>query len=94
MIELCQSVQILSFDIIFKLGTHPLMSEGDIATMLGPQRLERLTALGTTLQQQTTLKPPAQRHITISPPPKEGDGTASTAGPIQTTTCPDKSKSG
>jgi len=70
MIELCQSVQTLSFDIIFGLGTHPVMSDGDIATMIGPQRLERLAALGTTLQQQTTLKPLAQRHITIPPPPK------------------------
>jgi len=44
MIELCQSVQTLSFDIIFGLGTHPVMSDGDIATMIGPQRLERLAA--------------------------------------------------
>ena len=94
MIELCQSVHNLSFDIIFGLGTHPLMSDGDIATMLGPERLERLAALGTTLQQQTTLKPLAQRHITIPPPPKVLDGTAATAAPNQTTTCQDKSESG
>ena len=94
MIELCQSVQTLSFDIIFGLGTHPLMSAGDITTMLGPQRLERLAGLGTTLQQQTTLKPLAQRHITIPPPPKILDGTAATAAPKQTTTCQDNGESG
>jgi hypothetical protein len=94
MIELCQSVQTLSFDIIFGLGTHPLMSAGDITTMLGPQRLERLAGLGTTLQQQTTLKPLAQRHITITPPPKILDGTAATAAPKQTTTCQDNGESG
>jgi hypothetical protein len=94
MIELCQSVQTLSFDIIFGLGTHPLMSAGDITTMLGPQRLERLAGLGTTLQQQTTLKPLAQRHISIPPPPKILDGTAATAAPKQPTTCQDNGESG
>jgi len=94
MIELCQSVQTLSFDIIFGLGTHPLMSAGDITTMLGPQRLERLAGLGTTLQQQTTLKPLAQRHITIPPPPKILDETAANAAPKQTTTCQDNGESG
>ena len=69
MVELCQSVPPLSFDIIFGLGTHPLMSDEDIKTILGAERLERLAALGTTLQQQTTLKPLAQRHITVPPPP-------------------------
>ena len=94
MIELCQSVQTLSFDIIFGLGTHPLMSDGDITRMLGPNRLELLAGLGTTLQQQTTLKPLAQRHITIPPPPKILDGTAATAAPNQTTTCQDNGESG
>ena len=70
MVELCQSEPKLSFDIIFGLGTHPLMSDEDIATMMGSQRLERLAALGSTLQQQTTLKPLPQRYITIPPPPK------------------------
>ena len=90
MIELCQSVQTLSFDIIFGLGTHPLMSDEDIAAMLGPQRLECLASLGTTLQQQTTLKPLAQRHITIPPPPQNLDGTAPVIAtpPNQQTVCP------
>jgi hypothetical protein len=70
------------------------MSAGDITTMLGPQRLERLAGLGTTLQQQTTLKPLAQRHITIPPPPKILDGTAANAAPKQTTTCQDNGESG
>ena len=70
MVELCQSEPKLSFDIIFGLGTHPLMSDADIATMVGPKRLERLAVLGTSLQQQTTLKPLAQRQITIPPPPQ------------------------
>jgi hypothetical protein len=86
MIELCQSVQTLSFDIIFGLGTHPLMSDEDIATMLGRQRLERLASLGTTLQQQTTLKPLAQRYISIPPPPQDLDET--TPAPNQQTVCP------
>jgi hypothetical protein len=86
MIELCQSVQTLSFDIIFGLGTHPLMSDKDIEAMLGPQRLERLASLGTTLQQQTTLQPLAQRFITIPPPPQNLDGIG--PAPTQPTTCP------
>ncbi len=86
MIELCQSVQELSFDIIFGLGTHPLMSDEDIEAMLGTQRLEHLASLGTTLQQQTTLKPLAQRYITIPPPPQDLDRTA--LAPNQQTVCP------
>jgi hypothetical protein len=69
MVDLCQSEQQLSFDIIFGLGTHPLMSDEDIKNIMGAERLERLAALGTTLQQQTTLQPLAQRHITVPPPP-------------------------
>ena len=79
MIELCQLVQELSFDIIFGLGTHPLMSEEDINSIMGAERLERLAALGTTLQQQTTLKPLTQRHITIPPPPLGFDDKAEAA---------------
>ena len=81
MLELCQAEPKFSFDIIFGLGTHPLMSEEDIATMIGSQRLERLAALGTTLQQQTTLKPLAQRHITIPPPPQTFDDQAHVTAP-------------
>ena len=85
MIGLCQSVQHLSFDIIFGLGTHPLMSDQDIEAMLGSHRLQSLAALGTSLQQQTTLKPLAQRHINIPPPPQMvANSTADSTDPCPT----------
>lgn len=78
MVEVCQLEQNFSFDIIFGLGTHPIMSEQDIESMLGAQRLAKLVALGTTLQQQTTLNPLPQHYIKIGNPAKSyGSSSAS-----------------
>ena len=45
----------LGLTVLFGLGTHPLMSDGEIADFLGHDRYEQLCNLGISFKQQTTL---------------------------------------
>jgi hypothetical protein len=68
MVEISQLKLNFSFDIIYGLGTHPLMSEDDIESMVGTERLANILAMGSTLKQQTTLNPLPQNYIKIANP--------------------------
>lgn len=58
----------LSIQVIFGLGTHPLMGEADLQGLLGPQRLATLRGRAVSLQQQTTLAPLPSRELRIPAP--------------------------
>lgn len=62
----------LRLQVIFGLGTHPLMGEADLQTLLGQQRLADLQGRAVPLQQQTTLAPLPSRELCIAAPPGVG----------------------
>lgn len=58
----------LQFDVIFGLGTHPLMTTADLNQLLGGERLQRLRHRAGSLRQQTTLAPLPSRELRIPAP--------------------------
>jgi hypothetical protein len=75
LLGLCQHEQGWSLEIVFGLGTHPLMQALDIKQMLGSTRLRQLENLGSRLQQQSTLTPLPLRALTVAAPQRlEGPG--------------------
>lgn len=58
----------LRFQVIFGLGTHPLMGEADLEALLGQERLATLRGRAVPLQQQTTLAPLPSRQLPIPAP--------------------------
>jgi hypothetical protein len=68
LLGLCEQNRHLSLTVLFGLGTHPLMTLQDIAQILGTERQSRLTRLGVSLHQQTTLDSLPQRWVTVPNP--------------------------
>ena len=74
LLELAEQEQGWSVEIVFGLGTHPLMNDADIAQIVGHERLQKIKLLGVRLQQQTTLCSLSVRTITVPAPPQLSGG--------------------
>lgn len=84
LLDLCAQEPGWSVDIVFGLGTHPLMQAQEIEEMLGPERLRRLEALGRALHQQSTLASLPLRSLTVAAPrPAEAEGETRSAGDVR-----------
>ncbi len=71
-LNLKETYPVLEFTILFGLGTHPLMSEGDLLQLLGKDRYQTLQDLDIPLLQQTTLAPLEQQgQVLVTADPKE-----------------------
>lgn len=68
LLELCEQAPGWSLEIVFGLGTHPLMQAEEIEQMLGHTRLQRLQRLGSALHQQSTLASLPLRPLRVTLP--------------------------